>query len=197
MIFCLTRPEASTRSEYLARMVDAPFSYAEVGATADGALVELAARYNVDRYEADLGAGLACFERAKQGLSRWAHFDLGWLNIASPPPVQGLTVAVVHCAFGLMWTLHFCRVVYVLDDPQQPHCWGFAYGTLGAHGERGEERFVLRYDPTTDRVSYEIVAFSRPKHWLAILAYPLTRMWQRRFGRQSLARMRQWVQFHS
>ncbi len=55
-----------------------------------------------------------------------------------------------------------CRVVYVLDEADRR---GFAYGTLAGHPESGEELFSVRYDPATDTVPAEVVAFSRPATW--------------------------------
>ena len=61
---------------------------------------------------------------------------------------------------------------------------------LGVKGraEMGEERFSVewREDGT---VWYDLLAFSRPRLWLARLAHPLTRRVQRRFARESKAAM--------
>jgi uncharacterized protein (UPF0548 family) len=69
----------------------------------------------------------------------------------------------------------------------------FAYGTLPGHAESGEERFLVEWDRTTDAVHYDILAFSRPRHPLARLGYPLTRRVQRRFARDSATAMRRAV----
>jgi hypothetical protein len=65
---------------------------------------------------------------------------------------------------------------------------GFVYGTLPEHAECGEEQFLIRHEPD-DSVWYVIRAFSRPRHWLAWLAFPLARWWQCRFVRDSQAVM--------
>lgn len=57
----------------------------------------------------------------------------------------------------------------------------------------GEERFQVRFSKNTGIVEYEIRAFSRPRHWLARLAYPITRRLQSRFRRDSGAAMRRAV----
>jgi uncharacterized protein (UPF0548 family) len=67
--------------------------------------------------------------------------------------------------------------------------FGFAYGTLPGHAESGEERFLVEWDRTGDAVRYDVLAFSRPRHPLARLGYPLTRRAQRRFARDSAAAM--------
>ena len=62
---------------------------------------------------------------------------------------------------------------------------GFAYGTLPEHGERGEERFTIEWDREDGSVFYDIYAFSRPKHFLARVGYPASRLLQRRFARDT------------
>ncbi|MFM7150397.1 MAG: DUF1990 family protein, partial [Gemmataceae bacterium] len=44
-------------------------------------------------------------------------------------------------------------------------------------------------DRDTDRVHYDIFAFSRPNHLLTRLGYPMVRLQQKRFGRDSAAAM--------
>jgi uncharacterized protein (UPF0548 family) len=65
--------------------------------------------------------------------------------------------------------------------------FGFAYGTLPGHVERGEERFLVEWDQGDDAVWYDILAFSRPNHLLTRLGYPVVRRLQKRFGRDSAA----------
>jgi uncharacterized protein (UPF0548 family) len=60
---------------------------------------------------------------------------------------------------------------------------------LPDHVERGEERFTVEWQ-ADDSVWYDICAFSRPKHPLARLGFPVTRMLQKRFVRDSLAVMK-------
>jgi uncharacterized protein (UPF0548 family) len=163
------------------------FSYAAVGATA----TTPPARYTVDHSRVLLGNGEAVFYAAIAALSRWEHFRLGWVE-AHPQTDKiktGATVAVVARIFGLSW-LNACRIVYVVDDVQPPfRRWGFAYGTLPGHAESGEERFMIEWDQTTGEVWYDIIAFSRPRHVLARLGYPVTRQFQKRFARDSAAAM--------
>jgi uncharacterized protein (UPF0548 family) len=80
------------------------------------------------------------------------------------------------------------RIVYQLEDGQPIRRFGFAYGTLPGHIERGEERFSIEWLPD-DTVWYDIRAFSRPRHWLVRLGYPLARRLQRRFVRDSQSAM--------
>ena len=53
----------------------------------------------------------------------------------------------------------------------------------------GEERFLVTWDRTTDRVMYEILAVSRPNYRLARLGRPYVRLLQARFRRDSCAAM--------
>jgi len=89
-----------------------------------------------------------------------------------------------------MWSLNACRVVYVVDEAHATTRFGFAYGTLPDHIERGEERFLIEWNRTDDSVWYDILAFSQPRHPLVRLGFPVARMMQKRFARDSLAAMR-------
>jgi uncharacterized protein (UPF0548 family) len=60
-----------------------------------------------------------------------------------------------------------CRIVYCSDEPNR---FGFAYGTLLGHPERGEEAFHVVRGPD-DSVTAHIVAFSR-----AVLAFAYRRV---------------------
>lgn len=79
--------------------------------------------------------------------------------------------------------------MYVVDRSGPISKFGFAYGTLPGHAEIGEERFLLEWDRATDSVCYDILAFSRPNHFLTRLGYPLVRRTQKRFGRDSAVAM--------
>ena len=104
------------------------------------------------------------------------------------PIRDGSTVAVLAHTFGL-WSLNACRIVYVLEEDAPIRRYGFGYGTLPEHAERGEERFSVEWHAGDDSVWYDILAISRPKQWLARAGYPLTRRLQRRFARDSMGAM--------
>ncbi len=87
------------------------------------------------------------------------------------------------------WWLNSCRIIYTMDESGPITKFGFAYGTLPGHVESGEERFLIEWDRDTDKVCYDILAFSRPNHFLTRLGYPLVRRSQKRFGRDSAAAM--------
>ena len=192
MSFSIRRPSQSQIAACLAVRADAPFTYPEIGATRGGrsALPASVTRdYNVDRHETVLGTGRARFERARTALLDWRSFAIRWLELHgdSSPVREGRVVATLVRAAGL-WSLNPCRVVYVIDAPDEPSCTtAFAYGTLPGHAEIGEERFLVAWERETDVVRYEILAFSRPGHPLSRVGYPYARRLQKRFGGSSLA----------
>lgn len=182
----LRKPSAESTRRFLAAQAKLDFSYPAVGATAD----QLPAGFVVDRTRIKLGEGEPVFQAAKAALARWRQFDLGWLE-AWPPetPVQtGAVVAIVARAIGL-WSLNACKIVYVVDESGPIRRFGLAYGTLPDHAARGEERFLIEWDQADNGVWYDILAFSRPNHFLTRLGYPVVRRIQKRFGRQSAAAM--------
>jgi uncharacterized protein (UPF0548 family) len=122
-------------------------------------------------------------------------FNIPWLTLywASAPIRYGTDVAVLVHHFGF-WSLNACRVVYVIqDNTAESSRFGFAYGTLIEHAERGEERFTVEWNRMDDSVWYEILAFSRPKSILAKIAHPLSRLIQHRFATASAEAMLQAV----
>jgi uncharacterized protein (UPF0548 family) len=186
-MFLLKRPTDEQIHAFLASQRNLPFSYREQGATRN-----LPPRgYSIDHNRLELGEGAAVFERGVQALKGWKHFDLGWVKLfpANAPLAVGSTVAVRVRHFAV-WSLNACRIVYLIDEKKGPvRRFGFAYGTLPAHAECGEERFTIEWEAVNDSVWYDILAFSRPRHWAAKVGYPLTRWWQKRFAQHSLRAM--------
>jgi len=177
--------------EFLVRRAALDYSYPAVGATAGTP----PSGYVVDRVRVKLGEGEAAFAAARRALERWDQFRLGWLEAAPPatPIEPGQAVAVLIRTMGVWW-LNANRIVYVIDEPGPVARFGFAYGTLPGHAESGEERFLIEWDRAEGSVWYSILAFSRPRHWLARLGRPLVRRLQRRFARESAAAMLRAVQ---
>lgn len=180
------KPSSDSLRRFVAAKSGLDYSYAAVGATAH----EPPAGFDVDRTRIVLGAGESAFEAAKLALLRWEQFRLGWVEAWPPeaPLAAGEVVAVMGRAMGLWW-LNPCRIISVIDESGPITRFGFAYGTLPGHVEKGEERFLIAWDRETEEVSYEILAFSRPNHVLTRLGYPLVRRSQKRFGRDSAAAM--------
>ena len=179
----LRKPSPAKTRDFLAAQAKLDLTYQAVGATA----AVPPAGYVVDRTRIKVGEGEPAFRAAKAALRRWEHFRLGWVEPWPPEvPIEvGQVVAGVARLFGLWW-LNACRVVYVVDEADR---FGFAYGTLPDHAETGEERFLVEWDREAGGVAYDVVAFSRARHFLARLGYPYTRIVQRRFARGSAAAM--------
>jgi uncharacterized protein (UPF0548 family) len=137
-----------------------------------------------------LGSGAQCFDAAVAAIRQWKMFDLGWVHLYSgeTPIEAGATVAIVINHLGF-WSMNACRIVYVVEDHGPLERYGFAYGTLAEHAERGEERFVVEWDQADDSVWYDLLALSKPGP-MATLGYPFTRRLQKRFARDSKAALK-------
>lgn len=145
--------------------------------------------WRVDEASVGVGSGAAAFARACEALRAWRQFP-SWTRIrpVAAPLAVGTTVAVVARVLGLWW-LNAARIVETIDQPDR---FGLVYATLASHAERGLERFLV--ERRGDEVRYALRAVSRPRHPLARLGYPVTRLYQRRFRRGSLAGMRRAVE---
>lgn len=185
-VISIRKPSDSSVTRFVNVQASLDFSYSAVGATAHTP----PAGYVVDRTCVELGAGNSVFELATNALKKWKPFQLGWVEPCSTSiPIQaGQCVAITTWAAGVWW-LNACRIVYTVDESRPHPRFGFAYGTLPGHVESGEERFLIEWDRESDRVRYEILAFSRPNYFVTRLGYPLVRRSQRRFGRDSATAM--------
>jgi len=190
----LRRPTADQIRAFLAGQEDEPFSYDFPGCT----LGDTQARrgWNIDRHRVLLGQGEHVFDKACKAIASWQMFPpkittVCWHEGQSEPPRDGLPVAVLYRAAPIgLWMLMAARVISLIGETDQRNRsagdrFGFAYGTLPDHPERGEERFLVEWNQTDDRVWYEVLAVSQPRHWLARLGYPYTRYEQARFRRLS------------
>jgi len=189
MLF-LRKPSPATIRDFLTAQARLKLTYSPLGSTATVPPLG----YVVDHTRIKLGEGHKFFLAAKSALDCWNHFRLGWVE-AYPlaPAIQvGQVVAVLARYLGL-WSLNACRIVYLVDEQEPLKRYGFAYGTLPDHMESGEERFTVEWHEKEDAVWYDILAFSRPNHFLARLGYPLMRRLQKRFARDSVAAMMRWI----
>lgn len=190
-VFRLSKPNAKQVEAAIASQRDLSFSYSAVGAS-QGAPP---AGYNIDHHRILLGHGPETFAAAVSELKAWTMFDLGWVEVVprGAPIKAGEVVAVVVQHLGF-WSINVSRVVYTTTDDDESERYGFAYGTLACHAEQGEERFMIEYDAQTGEVWYDLYAFSKPRSILAKVGYPISRRLQKRFARDSLARMKRAVQ---
>jgi len=144
-------------------------TYTEVGATAGA----LPAGYHHVEKSAVIGRGRRRFEEAADAGMRWGMLRGAGLRVEATSEVAAVGAEVI---VHLGPVRAPCRVVYVVDEPNRR---GFAYGTLPGHAESGEERFMVRYDPATEEVHAEVLAFSRHGTWWSRLGAPVTSVIQR------------------
>jgi uncharacterized protein (UPF0548 family) len=183
-MFLTRRPSPQEIKQFIERSRRLPLSYDPIG------IAKQSPRgYKIDEAGSIIGHGEAAFARAKQALTNWKQFELGWVELhprgASIEVGTVVAVLVRHLGF---WSLNGCRIVFLLDEHEMT--FGFAYGTLNNHAELGEEIFEVSFDPGSQAVSYRIRAVSRAQAAAARIGYPYTRFLQERFRRDSIAAMR-------
>ena len=184
-MFRRVQPSPLSIEDFLAQSRQLPLSYQPIG------IAGLAqSEFRIDEARCMLGHGPKIFTSAKAALLSWQQFDLGWVELF-PRGAQietGTTVAVMVNHLGF-WSLNGCRIVYTIGDRDSATQFGFAYGTLTNHAERGEEIFEVSIDAASEEVMFRLRAASKPRATLARLGYPFTRALQARFRRDSLAAM--------
>lgn len=188
-MFLIRRPSKQVVERFARESLTLPLSYHPVGiagSTPEG--------YDLDDAIVGLGHGEAVFERAKAALASWQHFAFNWVEIfpRAPSFAPGTVIAVLIHHLGF-WSLNGGRVLYGLGDRRHGPTFGFAYGTLSNHAERGEEVFEVSLHPETAEVVYRIRAASQPRAAVARLGYPVVRVLQARFRRDSGEAMRRAV----
>jgi len=185
-MFLARRPSPEEIRQFIERSKTFGLSYDQIGIAK-----ESPRGFKVDEVCAVIGQGEGIFARAKEAITRWKQFDLGWVELhPSGAPIEvGTVVAVLVRHLGF-WSLNGCRIVYLLNESENQTGFGFAYGTLTNHSELGEEIFEVRLNPESQEVTYRIRAASKPRAALAVLGYPYTRLCQERFRRDSIAAMR-------
>jgi uncharacterized protein (UPF0548 family) len=194
-MFFLGRPSDERLAAERRRLASCPLSYAAVGATrAMGLGAKPPRGFRLDHNRVLLGHGAACYEAAAAALRRWEMFSTPFTWLAPRhEPREGDVVSMLARTHGV-WSASFCRVVYVEPPEAASREAGvraactFAYGTLVAHVESGEERFRVEWRDD-DGVWYDLLAFSRPHHPLAVLGSAYARLMQLRFVRMSKAAM--------
>ena len=144
------------------------------------------------------------FAAAQAILRRYAfpppNLITGYFDPAQPLAER---VMVLRARF-LGFTFYFgVRVADVVNEAARPapagpeRVWGYGYRTLEGHFERGQINFSVHKNLTTGAVQFRIAATSQkgtirnPFYWLGFKIFGRTL--QRRFARQSLARMRRLV----
>ena len=185
-MFLTHRPSQRELERFVDQSRDLPLSYGPIGIAKQSP-----PGFSIDEASAVVGNGKQVFERARILLTEWRHFELGWVELfprgAAIEPGSVVAVLVHHLGF---WSLNGCRVVYSMGDRRAGANFGFAYGTLTNHAEMGEEIFEVLLEPESEDVVYRIRAVSKPRAALARIGYPITRVFQERFRRDSIGALR-------
>lgn len=183
----LSRPTEAILDLILKSESNRNFTYSCVGATAND---QRPIGFDLDENRVIIGHGDKVFEAACIALRRWQQFPPNWARIypnCAPLAVNQPIIVVIR-NLGIWW-INSARIVDVVDQCVPPRRFGFAYGTLPAHVECGEERFMIEM-VADGTVSYALRAVSRPRMLLTRLGYPIVRRLQKRFVRASQAAMR-------
>lgn len=185
-MFLLRKPSQEQLQRFLSSQKDQPFSYPD----ADIAAGQSPPGYVFDHNRMKLGKGAESFRTAVAAIKRWEMFNIGWLHLCWPDaPIEIGTTVGVLADLRCCWSLNACRIARVFDDDGEVRKYGFAYGTLSDHVESGQESFIVEWNGADDSVWYDLSAYSRPNQLLAKLGYPVARMLQRRFARDSMQAM--------
>ena len=134
------RPDETELDRLLAAARAAAPSYDHVGSTLDPDRWAAAA---VRVRHRTVGHGPVAFEAARQALRTWVpQLGIGAaVEPAGQPVVTGATVLIV-LRRGPLHVVAPDRIVGVIDEPRR---FGYAYGSLPGHPERGEESFVVEH----------------------------------------------------
>ena len=151
--------------------------------------------FDKDSVSFSLGVGQRDWELAKSAIKEWVMFPSELVSmVRRESEIQvGTTVAVLFRGLGIE-TINPARIASVTDEAvDNVHRFGFTYVTLPGHVECGEELFCVQWDRGSDKVTYELVAISKPIHILARLGYFYSRMMQARFRKLSGRSMQAFV----
>ena len=137
-----------------------------------------------------LGTGGPCFAAARDGLTSWACHR--GIHASVHPPDAAIEVGtdvLVVLPAGPLCIVVPDRIVAVVDEVDR---FGFAYGTLDGHQERGEEAFLVERlddDSVLGTVRVDAVAATRS----ARLAAPVVTRFQHVAVRRYLTALRDHV----
>ena len=173
------RPSPDDLRTLLDLQADEPFAYAPVGMVRAGG----AGGFRHHRDTLRIGTGSGDFDRAVGQLAGWVPQRGAGLTVVADGPVAEGTDVVLVFPLPVVSVTVACRVAYVIDEADR---WGYGYGTLSHHPERGEELFLVSRD-ADDAVWFTIETLSRWGHPLARLGAPVSRLLQRLITRRYLA----------
>ena len=182
------RADSRSMNDFFRSLAFLEPTYNEIGATLSGGLPP---GYRHDHYEIDLGTGDGVFKRSVIGLRTWQAHRTRRTRVF--PECQRLAAGesmLVVLELPFLAIVAPCRIIQVVDDDDQ---FGFAYGTLPGHPERGEESFVVRASP--DGLNkFEVTAFSSPASPVVQLSGPIARSVQATTTKRFLIALKEFVQ---
>lgn len=159
------RPSGGYLAGLLARCRDDDLTYAPPGCSLADATP---AGFTRRRWSTNCGSGDS-FAQAVYALSHWRVQENAGLVVRSDGPVAVGTNVAMSAPMPLVGYIDVtCRVVAVIDEPDR---FGFAYGTLTVHPERGEEAFVVTREG--DSLRFDVTAVSSHANVLTRLAAPI------------------------
>jgi len=145
----------------LERCASDALTYAPVGCSLDGAAAPGLNR----RHWTTTLLGPDAFERAADAIRSWKVHEGAGLAIATDGPFAVGTNVAFSAPLPFGFIDGTCRIVAVVDEPDR---FGFAYGTLPVHPERGEESFLVVRD-SGSRVRFDVEGVSHPAQRIARL----------------------------
>lgn len=180
-VITLGDPDPVRLAEAWAEAALLEVTYDHVGSTLDPA---------VACHARTVELGQDTFDAAVDGLKAWAcHRGIGaTVHPEGAPIIEGSTVLVVLRA-GPVRLLAPDRIVAVVNEPDR---FGFVYGTLPGHPEKGEEAFLVdRHANGRTTATIRVVAEG---DWLiARIASPLVRCLQRAALNRYLAALQRYA----
>jgi uncharacterized protein (UPF0548 family) len=187
----ITLPSTPAINDFIEHQARLSVTYPPIKGTQSA---ENIASFDNDFLKEKIGSGEKDFAAAKEAIRQWYMFPRSWTVILpTNAPIQTGTTIAMYARFMGIWWRNACKIVYIVDENRR---FGFAYGTLPAHIECGEELFLVEMDKNND-IYYTVKAFSKPRHILAKIAYPIMRRLQDRFRRDSAVQMQDFIQKHN
>lgn len=214
-----TRPSAEYQASCLQQTSSASFNYdpKHRNATSKAPFSNedceelIKAGYAINHGRISLGSGLQTYEKAKQLIDKWRHFQLKWASVESSTRIRAGERFCVCSQELFSWVSMPLEILYVNNyeasngiqpsPSDSPAClanpskvsklkaaYCFGSGTLQGHLLAGEERFSVELDED-DTVWYEVLSFSRPAHFLSLIARPYIHYKQKLFAQQSTQAM--------
>lgn len=187
-MFYISKPTEKEVKELIESQTNLQFSYKNVGATKER---NPPIDFPLNQIRKKLGSGETIFNKAVKAIHLWQMYALGWTKVLpeNAPIKEGEIILTMINHLGF-WSLNPCRIVYLIDEKNDGfQKFGFAFGTLPAHSETGEEQFLIEWNRQTDEVFYEIYAFAKAHNPLAKLGFFYVSYLQKSFAADSYRAM--------